>query len=55
MEIGTKVKWAIKDRIMSGIFVQITDDNLAEVVCYKMGSQPCYLKVFIDPSLLQEL
>lgn len=53
MEIGQKVKWNVSNKLMNGLFVQITEDNKAEIICYKMNNTPCYLTVFVELNLIE--
>jgi len=53
MEIGQKVYWNIGDKIIEGLFIQINEDNKAEIICYSMNKVKCKLRVFVDLSLLK--
>lgn len=53
MEIGQKVKWQIDEKIYEGLFMQITDNGKAEVICYLMNDINCHLRVFVEPNLLK--
>lgn len=53
MEIGQKVLWKIDEKINKGLFLQMMDDNKAEVVCYSMNYIKCQLTVFVELSKLQ--
>lgn len=53
MEIGQKVLWKIDEKINKGLFLQMTDDNKAEVICYSMNNIKCQLTVFVELSKLQ--
>jgi hypothetical protein len=53
MEIGQKVKWNIDKKIYEGLFMQITDNGQAEIICYLMNGVKCHLRVFVEPTLLQ--
>ena len=53
MEIGQKVTWKISNKIMLGLFMQITDNGKAEVICYLMNDINCHLRVFVEPNLLK--
>lgn len=53
MEIGQKVLWKIDEKINKGLFLQIIDDNKAEVICYSMNDIKCQLTVFVELSKLQ--
>ena len=53
MEIGQKVYWIIDDKKNEGLFMQITENNLAEVICYSMNGLNCRLRVFVNPKIIQ--
>ena len=53
MEIGQKVKWQIDEKTYEGLFMQITDNGKAEVICYLMNDVHCHLRVFVEPNLLK--
>jgi len=53
MEIGQKVKWQIDEKIFEGLFIQITDNGKAEIICYSMNNVNCKLRVFVEPNLLK--
>ena len=53
MEIGQKVKWIASNKLMNGLFVQITEDNKAEVICYKMNNTHCHLTVFVELNIIE--
>jgi hypothetical protein len=53
MEIGQKVKWQIDEKNYEGLFMQITNNGKAEVICYLMNDVNCHLRVFVEPNLLK--
>ena len=53
MEIGQKVTWNIDLKVNKGIFMQIVENNKAEVICYNMNGITCHLRVFIDVEKLK--
>lgn len=53
MEIGQKVLWKIDKKINKGLFLQMTDNNKAEVICYSMNNIKCQITVFVNISMLQ--
>ena len=48
MEIGEKVYWIVDNKKNEGLFMQITNNKLAEVICYSMNGVKCRLRVFVD-------
>jgi hypothetical protein len=52
MEIGQKVKWQIDGKTFEGLFMQITDNGKAEIICYSMNNVKCQLRVFVELNLI---
>jgi hypothetical protein len=54
MEIGEIVKWSIDEKKYQGLFMQISDKGLAEVICYSMNGLNCHLRVFVEIEKLNQ-
>jgi hypothetical protein len=53
MEIGQKVTWKIDEKTYEGLFMQITNNGKAEIICYLMNNINCRLRVFVELNLLK--
>jgi hypothetical protein len=51
IEIGEKVYWKIGKNIATGIFKQINEIGLAEVVCISVGNKDAKINLTIEPSI----
>lgn len=55
MEIGQKIYWLIGEQKHEGLFMQYTQDDKAEVICYSMNNVKCHLKVYVDQKLIKAI
>lgn len=53
MEIGQKIYWLVCNQKHEGLFMQYTEDNKAEVICYSMNNVKCHLKVYVEKNLIK--